>query len=131
VAPFPHVIERVGGALHEFPPATAVWAGLRVPTAGGGYFRHFPYALTRRAFRACAAAGSPGVFYIHPWEVDADQPRMPVPWLARVRHYRGITRTLERLDRLLSDFRFTSAARHLAQRSAQRGRAGARVVLPR
>ncbi|MFQ5530747.1 MAG: DUF3473 domain-containing protein, partial [Gemmatimonadota bacterium] len=50
----------------------------------------------------------PGMFYIHPWEVDPDQPRLPVPLLARVRHYGGLRRTLSRLERLLSEFPFTS-----------------------
>ena len=132
----PHAIERPSGSLTEFPLTTAAWMGLRVPAAGGGYFRHFPYALTRRAFRACAAAGMPGVFYIHPWEIDPEQPRMPVPWLTRLRHYRGIARTLARLDRLLADFRFTSVARHLAPQPAQGGAhrhegAHPRAVVPR
>jgi hypothetical protein len=50
------------------------------------------------------------MFYIHPWEVDPDQPRLPVGPVRRVRHYRGLGRTLSAMDRLLSEFDFTSVA---------------------
>ncbi|HEU4563472.1 MAG TPA: XrtA system polysaccharide deacetylase [Gemmatimonadaceae bacterium] len=106
----PHVIRRASGTLFELPPATTVLAGVRVPAAGGGYLRQFPFALIRRAFREHAERELPGVFYIHPWEVDPGQPRIPVPWLTRVRHYRGLPDTAGRLDRLLSEFRFTSVS---------------------
>lgn len=112
--PLPHYIARPGGMLAEFPPTTTVFAGVRVPAAGGGYFRHFPYALTRRAFRENAESGIPGVFYIHPWEVDPGQPRLRAPLLTRVRHYSGLDGTVARLGQLLDDFRFTSVARQLA-----------------
>ena len=52
------------------------------------------------------------MFYIHPWEVDPGQPRLAAPLLTRIRHYRGLGRTLPRLERLLAEFRFTSVARH-------------------
>jgi hypothetical protein len=52
----------------------------------------------------------PATFYIHPWEVDPGQPRLPVPMLTRLRHYGGLRRTGPRLERLLSEFRFGSIA---------------------
>lgn len=113
--PLPHRIRRKNGVLIEFPMTTMRWNGLRVPAAGGGYFRHFPYAVTRRAFRDCAAAGIPGVFYIHPWEVDPEQPRVRVNWLTRMRHYGGLQSTAGRLADLLSEFRFTSIARCMSE----------------
>src|SRR5687768_12225022 len=113
VHPFPHHIVRPGGTLLELPPATTVFAGVRLPAAGGGYFRQFPYALTRRAMLEHGRHRSPGMFYIHPWEVDPGQPRMPVSWLTRIRHYRGLAQTLPRLERLLTEFRFASVARWL------------------
>ncbi len=112
--PVPHVIERSGGYLVEFPPATTVWRGLRIPAAGGAYFRHFPYAITRHVFREHAAAGVPAVFYIHPWELDPDQPRLPVSMVTRVRHYRGLSKTASRIERLLSEFRFATMREALA-----------------
>ena len=112
--PHPHCIRRPGGELLEFPLATAMWKGLRMPAAGGGYFRQLPYALTRAAFRQHGVQGIPGTFYIHTWEYDAEQPRLPVPWLTKLRHYRGLSVTLSRPDQLLSEFRFTSVARRLS-----------------
>jgi polysaccharide deacetylase family protein (PEP-CTERM system associated) len=115
--PIAHIIERPSGRLCEFPPATTVVNGVRIPAAGGGYLRHLPYNIVRRAFREHTAQRVPAVFYIHPWELDPEQPRLPVSLLARVRHYRGLRNTGERLERLLSEFRFT-AIEHGLNRSA-------------
>lgn len=109
--PAPHRIERPVGQLLELPLATTVLAGLRLPAAGGGYLRQLPAALVTRAFREHAERGETGMFYVHPWELDPGQPRLALPWLTRVRHYRGLARTEGLLDRLLSTFRFTSVAR--------------------
>ena len=109
--PVPHLIRRPAGTLLELPLATTRWAGVRWPAAGGAYFRQLPYALTRRALRDYRDRGVAGVFYIHPWELDPEQPRLSVSWLAGIRHYRGLERARPRLDRLLAEFRFTSVAR--------------------
>jgi hypothetical protein len=74
--------------------------------AGGGYFRLLPYAFTRWAIRRVNAAGEPVTFYIHPWEIDPDQPRLPISRLAALRHYRNLGETLNRLGRLVADFAF-------------------------
>jgi hypothetical protein len=81
---------------------------MNLPAAGGAYFRHFPYALVRTALRDAELRGVPGTFYIHPWELDPEQPRFAVPMLTRVRHYGGLARTAARLERLLGEFRFTA-----------------------
>ena len=112
--PVPHLITRPSGTLLEIPLATVDLFGLRLPAAGGGYLRQLPYALTRAAARQAAARRIPGMFYIHPWEIDPDQPRLPVDWITRVRHYRGLDTMLARLDRFLGEFRFTSVADWLA-----------------
>jgi polysaccharide deacetylase family protein (PEP-CTERM system associated) len=111
--PLPHFIHRPGGSLCELPLATTTWRGMRIPAAGGAYLRHFPYAIIRRAFAEHTENGIPATFYIHPWELDPDQPRLTVPWHTKIRHYAGLARTVPRLDRLLSEFRFTSVARCL------------------
>lgn len=112
----PHLIRRPAGTLLEIPMATTLIAGLRVPAAGGGYFRQLPYGLTARAFQEHSARSQPGMFYIHPWEVDPGQPRLPAGFLTRARHYGGLDRTMPRLERLLSQFRFTSVARQFGKR---------------
>lgn len=109
--PAPHYITRPRGTLLELPLATIRMAGLRLPAAGGGYFRQLPYALFRNAFTRLSAAGVSGMFYIHPWEVDPAQPRLPVGLLSRIRHYTGLVRTLPRLEQILSEFSFTSVVR--------------------
>ncbi|HEU4763795.1 MAG TPA: XrtA system polysaccharide deacetylase [Gemmatimonadales bacterium] len=110
----PHWVSRRGGHLAELPPATLSILGRMVPAAGGGYFRLLPYALTRAAFRSCERRGVPGTFYIHPWELDPGQPRLPVSWATRVRHYGGLRRTEGRLERLLGEFRFTTMVETVA-----------------
>jgi polysaccharide deacetylase family protein (PEP-CTERM system associated) len=109
----PHLIERRAGTLLELPLTTLRLGGIRLPAAGGGYLRQLPFGLVQRAFRQSEARRTPGVFYIHPWEVDVDQPRsIPVSWLTRRRHYGGLARTMPRLEKLCREFAFTSIARH-------------------
>ncbi len=106
----PHWIERPGGRLAEVPPATLRVCGINLPAAGGAYFRLLPYALARAAVRDCERRGVPATFYTHPWEIDPDQPRLDVSWLTSMRHYGGLRRMLDRLERLLSEFRFKPIA---------------------
>jgi polysaccharide deacetylase family protein (PEP-CTERM system associated) len=106
----PHLLQRAAGSILELPLATTTLLGVALPAAGGNYLRQLPYGLIRRAFREAAAAGTPGMFYIHPWEVDPGQPILPVGPLTRIRHYRGLNGTLAAMDRLLSEFPFTSVA---------------------
>ena len=104
----PHVLRGSAGTLVEVPPATLRRWGINLPAGGGAYFRLLPYALARSAFRDCAHRGVAGMFYVHTWEVDPDQPRLAVSWPTSARHYGGLTRTMARLERLLAEFRFNS-----------------------
>jgi polysaccharide deacetylase family protein (PEP-CTERM system associated) len=104
--PWPYRIDRPGGAIAEFPVTTWSWAGKRIPVAGGAYFRIYPYALTRTAFRSINKQGRPAVFYLHPWEVDPNHPRIPLPRRIGILHYWNLAATEARLRRLLADFRF-------------------------
>ena len=106
----PYAIERSAGTLREYPLTTLRAFGLRVPAAGGGYLRQFPLGVIRRAFVQSESEGIPGVFYIHPWELDPGQPRLPTGTLTRLRHYRGLESTASRIDTLLGEFRFASIA---------------------
>jgi len=111
----PHWLERPAGRLREVPPATLRRVGTNLPAAGGAYFRLLPfgYDLVRSALRDAAQRGAPATFYIHPWEVDPDQPRVDVSFLTGIRHYGGLAGTMGRIERLLAEFRFTSIARAL------------------
>ena len=110
----PYVITRATGSLHEFPPTTLGSPPVLMPAGGGAYFRLFPYELVKMAFAASERRGTGGTFYIHPWELDPEQPRLPVSWKTRVRHYGGLRKTLPRLRALLRDFAFQSIAETLA-----------------
>ena len=99
------------GRLLEVPGTTAIIGRTRIPV-GGGYFRLFPYGVTRWAVaRVNRAEGRPAVFYLHPWEIDPEQPRLEAPWKSTLRHYNSLGRTELRLRRLLSDFRWDTVAR--------------------
>jgi polysaccharide deacetylase family protein (PEP-CTERM system associated) len=115
----PHVIKRSGGDLAEFPLATTNIFNYPVPAAGGGYLRQLPFGLIRRAFREATERGESATFYIHPWEIDDGQPRLPVSTLNRIRQYRGLSTTLSRIDRLLGEFRFGTIASHLQRLRAR------------
>jgi polysaccharide deacetylase family protein (PEP-CTERM system associated) len=114
----PHFIERPAGRIVEVPLATTSVLGYPVPAAGGGYLRQFPLGVIRRAFRQASERGIPATFYIHPWEIDAGQPRLAVSPLTAVRHYRGLGTTLARMERIVSEFRFGAIADNLPTLSA-------------
>lgn len=97
-----------GGELVEFPLTTYGIFGYRLPVAGGGYFRLFPYWFNRRCLSSVNRSGKPFVFYLHPWEIDADQPRYPVTGLSKFRHYNNLDKCYDRLQNLLQDFEFDS-----------------------
>lgn len=113
---FPHRLAVGPGAeISEFPLSTVARLGWRVPVAGGGYFRLLPYELTRRAIRHLNdREGQPAMVYLHPWELDAEQPRLPVGRLTHFRHSVNLRATEPRLRRLLRDFRFAPARDVLA-----------------
>jgi polysaccharide deacetylase family protein (PEP-CTERM system associated) len=97
-----------GHNLVEYPISTALIFGRKVPVAGGGYFRLFPYWFTRMALkRINKREKQPFIFYLHPWEIDPEQPRMqnagPV---SRFRHYNNLGKTFTRMENLLKDFSF-------------------------
>ena len=98
-----------GTALHEVPISTVRLAGMNLPFVGGGYLRHFPFSFIRWGMeRLNGFERRPAILYVHPWEIDPDQPLQPVRWLTRLRHYRNLHRTEERLTRLFSDYSFTT-----------------------
>lgn len=95
--------------LLEIPLSTVRVMRIDLPASGGGYFRLLPYSLTRRLLlQAGRANRSPAIFYLHPWEIDPEQPRQhSAPWLSRFRHYLNLDRTEPRLRRLLRTFAWT------------------------
>jgi succinoglycan biosynthesis protein ExoA len=98
----PFVMETPAGPLTEFPLPTV----RGIPVGGGGYFRLMPYWLTRRSLRRINADGTPACVYLHPWEIDPDQPRLRAPFVKSWRHRVNLRRTEPRLEQLVRDFRF-------------------------
>ena len=92
--------------LLEIPVTTVAIGQRKFPCGGGGYFRLFPYVLSRWALqRVNGLDGQSAVFYFHPWEIDPEQPRQEgIGLKTRVRHYLNLSRMEARLARLLQDF---------------------------
>lgn len=98
-----------GGELVEFPLTTRRIGKLNIPVAGGGYFRLYPYFLTRNFLEAVnKKQDEQFVFYLHPWEVDPQQPRIEASWFSKFRHYNNLDKCESRLSQLIDDFRFTT-----------------------
>ncbi|HXF46800.1 MAG TPA: XrtA system polysaccharide deacetylase [Burkholderiaceae bacterium] len=110
---FPH---RLPNGLIEVPVTTAQFWGRNVPAGGGGYFRLMPYRISRWLIRQVNARdGRPAIFYMHPWEIDPQQPRISgVGLKTRFRHYVNLHRTEPRLAQLLTDFRWDTVRRAFA-----------------
>lgn len=109
---FPYRIELASGrSLIEFPPPTLRILGLTIPAGGGGYFRLLPYVYSRLALRFLnQVERKPMMFYLHPWDIDSQQPVGKVGRLTRIRHYFNAAGCEARLRRLLNEAAFSSAA---------------------
>lgn len=104
---FPYRIE--GRNLAEFPISTIKLGKLNLPIAGGGYFRLFPYMITKLGLKVVEREGKPFIFYIHPWEFNPDTLRTAgLSALSRFRTYVNLSKTKGRFESLISDFSFTT-----------------------
>lgn len=104
--------ETIPGLL-EIPMSCSTKYGFKIPCSGGAYLRFFPYAFFRKLVSHVISAGRPFIFYIHPWELDKDSPRVNLPFLKATRHYTNLHTTEEKLERLLQDFEFVSIKKML------------------
>ncbi len=77
--------------------------------------------MTRRCLRAVNRAGRPFAAYLHPWEIDPEQPRLPAGRFASFRHYVNLRHTEARLTRILRDFRFGTLSESLASWRHEKG----------
>ncbi len=104
--PYTHACSN-GLTLREYPPATLRLLGTNFPVAGGGYLRIFPSALTDLAFnRFENSYNERVVVYLHPWEIDPEQPRIQSPLKSRLRHYTNLARMSAKVDAVLSRYKF-------------------------
>lgn len=109
-----------GNEIVEFPLSTLKTPGPSIPIAGGGYFRIYPYWLTRLLWNAAIKRQQePLIFYLHPWEIDPGQPRIAnASLLSRFRHYNNLGRTKGRLSQLVQDFPFCTMGEIIDQKKA-------------
>ena len=104
----PRFAHQVRDGLLELPVTTLRYADRNWPASGGGYFRLLPYALSRWLLQKVNQRDQqPAIFYFHPWEIDAEQPRVAgISAKTRFRHYVNLQYTEGRIKRLLGDFRW-------------------------
>lgn len=119
----PHVLTAPsGGTIIELPLSFIELFGARVPISGGGYFRLFPYWFTRHCIRAVNNEKKlPVIFYLHPWEIDPEQPRVSASLFSRFRHYNNLNKCHARLASLLDDFEFSTVQNYLSTTLVETG----------
>jgi len=119
------------GGVFEFPASTIRRFGNNWGVGGGGWMRFAPYPFTRWALRQINDKEQmPAMVYFHPWELDPDQPRIPAPLRSRVRHYTNLSTVEGKLNRLLTDFQFstlTEVSRGLEIYRSKRTNPGIRI----
>jgi len=98
--------ETAAPGLIEFPISTVKKFGRNIPAGGGGFFRLYPYGVSKWAINTLNRVdGEQSIFYFHPWEIDPEQPRQNnLPLKTRFRHYLNLNRAESRLKKLLRDF---------------------------
>jgi polysaccharide deacetylase family protein (PEP-CTERM system associated) len=108
----PYALCTMPDPFIEFPISTITLLGRNFPFAGGGYFRLFPYWYSQWGLKKLNNNGSkPAVFYIHPWELDTDVPKInSASGLSRLRTYINLRNTEKKFSRLLSEFTFVPLA---------------------
>ena len=115
-----HPVETPSGTLWEFPPSVVRLGKWNFPVSGGGYFRLYPYALSRFCLKKVNRS-RPFVFYIHPWELDPEQPVLPFgSRMTQFRHRVGLRKNALKLERLLRDFTFGKLSEVIENEKATR-----------
>ncbi len=114
--PAPHLLRCRAGTLIEIPSSTVGLGSWRRPYAGGGYLRLFPYELVKAGIALEEGAGRPANLYVHPREIDPEQPRMPLPWKRRFKYYVGLRGLEAKLERLLGEYRFIGVRQWIRER---------------
>lgn len=105
----PYIIHKNGNdKIVEFPMPTINITKYKLPFGGGGYFRLYPFWLSMKFMQKYQNSGRPIIFYAHPWEFDTGMPKIDLGAMKKIRHYHGISKFLERLEIVTSNFEFTS-----------------------
>jgi len=98
---------KINENITEFPMTCIPLLGKNIPCSGGGYFRLLPYQWFKWGIGKINREGRTAIFYLHPWEIDPDQPRVTnLPLSKKIRHYTNLSKCEARLEQLLTDFKF-------------------------
>lgn len=95
-----------GNNIVEFPLSTVKIINYKLPIAGGGYFRLYPYWVSKMGLKSINHQQKQFIFYLHPWEIDPQQPKISASWFSRFRHYNNLDKCEDRLKQLMTDFKF-------------------------
>ncbi len=106
----PFLLRTEDGDVRCFPVSVMTVAGRTLPFSGGGYLRLFPRKLIERGYRQNHRQGRPGMCYIHPREINPDQPRLDLPRLKSFKYYVNLDKTAAKLRWCLRRFRFTTVS---------------------
>jgi polysaccharide deacetylase family protein (PEP-CTERM system associated) len=104
----PYFVETNAGHLLEIPLSVVQVLGRRISFFGGGYLRLASKRMIKWGIDRLEAAGQPLVVYIHPREIDPDQPRLPLPLRRRFKCYVGLKSTLPKLKWLFQNYSFST-----------------------
>ena len=115
----PYTVQTLAGAIEEFPITAVRVLGNPMCFFGGGYLRLFPYQVIRAMGQKALGEGRPVIFYVHPREIDPDQPRLPLSRRRRFTCYVNLQTTRPKISRILRDFQVTSFEGFISQRAAQ------------
>lgn len=102
------ILPEKNKTIWEFPPSTLKIGNINFPIAGGGYFRLLPLPFVNWGIKQINKEGAPAVMYLHPWEIDKEQPKIKVGFLLRFRHYVNIGRAESKLKALINEHAFSS-----------------------
>jgi len=99
--------ERPEGIV-EIPVPTVRKNEQNTGIGGGGYFRLYPYWLSKRRIDSyLKTEKQPYSFYFHPWEIDPEQPRVAGASVkSKLRHYLNLSRMEAKVVRLLDDYQW-------------------------
>jgi polysaccharide deacetylase family protein (PEP-CTERM system associated) len=106
--------------LLVIPVSTFRVGNINLPVGGGAYLRILPSLYMRYGLRRLADAGEQLLLYVHPWELDPEQPRLAVPFKSRLRQYTGLSGMAARLEELVGDYAFTSIEEAFAEQLSNR-----------
>jgi polysaccharide deacetylase family protein (PEP-CTERM system associated) len=116
----PYAIQCATARIAEFPMSTFRALNYDFPVGGGGYLRMLPFWFNAYGMRRIIGRGDPAMVYLHPWEVDPDQPRIRTRLRSRIRHYTNLGGMMGNLEALLRQFRFGTMGETLAQATAMK-----------